>query len=257
MYFLYLYTDQTNSKKYIGITNNLKQRKKAHTRGYSGAGLFSRAVKKYGIENFNFCVLAILDNVDEAARTEQAAILAFNTLFPNGYNLKAGAPGTLYNGSPTEETRRKMSISNKGKKRSTETCIKISNAQKYRLQSEEARKKQADSHRGQIAWNKGISCSEETRVKISVAKKGKKCSQETCAKRSEISKGRIHSPEIRIKISEAHRSSQKSKEHLAKVWVSNTGKKRSVETCQKISETKKKQFIAKRAAAEETTNVTE
>jgi hypothetical protein len=44
--------------------------------------------------------------------------------------------------------------------------------------SEETKKKLSESHKGKKAWNKGIPCSEETKRKISLVNKGKKRSEE-------------------------------------------------------------------------------
>ena len=62
----------------------------------------------------------------------------------------------------------------KGKPRSEDTRIKIGNAHKYKVVSEETRRKQSISHKGQVPWNKGKKCkniSEETRRKISESMK--------------------------------------------------------------------------------------
>ena len=65
----------------------------------------------------------------------------------------------------TKETLLKMSLVQKGKKRTKETCKKISEALKGKKPSEETRRKLVESH-------KGISPSAETRKKLSEAIKG-------------------------------------------------------------------------------------
>lgn len=103
-----------SGKSYIGVTKNQEKRQKQHAIGRSGARAFNNAVKKYGIGAFDLRVLAVFDDYIEASRIEQAAIQAFGTLSPSGYNLTAGAPFTQYNGPISEETRSRLSAVSKG-----------------------------------------------------------------------------------------------------------------------------------------------
>ena len=90
----------------------------------------------------------------------------------------------------SEETRRKISLSNMGKKQSKgklspsygkrhtqEARQKISNSLKGKglgkILSKETRKKLSDSHKGKPAHNKGVPCSEEQKKKISQTLKSK------------------------------------------------------------------------------------
>ena len=75
--------------------------------------------------------------------------------------MKHGEHSSLH--KPSEETKKKMSLSNKGKKRSEETRKKIAEAKKN--MSSETRKKLSEA-------NKGKKLSEETRNKMSTARKG-------------------------------------------------------------------------------------
>jgi len=74
---------------------------------------------------------------------------------------------------PSDETKRKISDSKKGKRRgkihSEESKRKISEARKGKPRSEETKRKMSESTKGR----KGKHISEETRRKISEAKKGK------------------------------------------------------------------------------------
>lgn len=93
----------------------------------------------------------------------------------------------------TEETKRKISESNKGHIVKTETKRKISQANKGRISSEETKRKLSESHKGQTPWNKGKTgiYSEETRKKISNTLKGRHISEEVKTKISEKLKGHI------------------------------------------------------------------
>lgn len=118
----------------------------------------------------------------------------------------------------TEETRKKISESLKGRVFTEEWKNKISETKKGKPRSEETKKKLSEAH-------KGKSLSEETKKKLSDAHKGKKITEETRQKLVEAGKNRIVSSETRAKLSKASK-----------------GRKLSEETKKKISETKKKMY---------------
>lgn len=106
----------------------------------------------------------------------------------------------------SEETRKKFSERLKGKprpdlqgkKRSEETCQKLSKAARGRRGfwvgkkfSDTTKQKLSTSHKGLVPWNKGrVGISEETHQKMREAKLGKKHSEESKKKRSERLKGK-------------------------------------------------------------------
>lgn len=259
IYYLYKYTHKVSGKGYIGATNNIEKRHKKHATGSSGALAFNRAIIKYTIDAFDFCVLAILDNIDEAARMEQAAIKVFGTLSPDGYNLAGGAPYTKYNGPLSEETRTKMSVARTGRITSEETRKKLSISLRSSPKAQEQRK---ELHATRI----GQKNSPETRAKMSIACKGKKKPPRSAEYRANISaahKGKPRSPETIKKMSEGNKGripwnkgkkGQKawnnnlswSEEIRQKISISlkgrtawNKGIPCSEETKQKLSEAKK------------------
>lgn len=81
--FLYCITNKLDNKKYIGISNRPKSRFYDHTISKS---LIGNAIRKYGKENFDMQIL-VEGNDQYIADLESPAILAFQTLHPNGYNL--------------------------------------------------------------------------------------------------------------------------------------------------------------------------
>lgn len=189
VYYLYQYHNRINDKKYLGVTIDINRRRYEHAHKHNSSRLFSKAVDKYGIDSFEFKVLAILNDMEEAARTEQAAIIKFNSLAPYGYNLRAGAPFTIYSGRITEETKRKLSEINMGKRPSAETRAKLSAARLGKKRPPDVGKKVGDSQRGitrsaetraklskagkgRKAWNKGIPMSSESKERVSASKKG-------------------------------------------------------------------------------------
>jgi group I intron endonuclease len=131
-------------------------------------------VAKYGIDAFDFKILALFDLVSAADYHEQAAILGFNTLAPNGYNLRAGAPYTRYGGSLSLETKQKMIGNHNGQKTqfvlgyhpTINTKQRMSAARKRTMVSEEIRTRISDS----LMYH---TVSPETKAKMSASHKKK------------------------------------------------------------------------------------
>lgn len=104
--------------------------------------------------------------------------------------------------------------------------------------TEETKRKMSESKKGKPSWNKGKACADETRRKISETKNtikngmyGKKHSEETIKKMSEVKKGKKNSEETRIKISNSNNGrispntgKSFSEEHKAKLSESMKGK---------------------------------
>ena len=111
----------------------------------------TNAIKKYGEENFSIDEIDTANDMDELNEKEIYYISLFNSLSPHGYNLVTGGG----NRRLSEETKKKISDSNKGKKPSVESI-----------------KKMSESH-------KGLKMSEETKRKLSIINKGKKPSENT------------------------------------------------------------------------------
>jgi group I intron endonuclease len=223
--YLYMYRHRTNGKAYIGVTSDLRRRLRVHAQGKSNAIAFNCAVKKHGIENFNFRVLAVFDDVDAANYHEHAAIFAFETLSPKGYNLIGGAPKTEYHGPMSQEVKDKISEANKDRVVSIQTRIKLSENAREQWQRETSEQR-ANRLRKHSKNMKGHIVSTETRAKISKANKGntnflgKKHTLETLEKMSAVQKSKVISPEQREKISRALTGKKPSAETRLKLSVS-------------------------------------
>jgi hypothetical protein len=76
-------------------------------------------------------------------------------------------------------------IHHKGVPLSEETKMKIKISLTGKQHSEERRRKESESHKGQTPWNKGKSPSEETKLKISISLSGRKLSEDHKKKVSE------------------------------------------------------------------------
>lgn len=96
-FYIYEYVNNINGKKYIGQTNDINRRKKQHLQdsysNYDDARynqVIHQAIRKYGIQNFNFYILEELDSRDEANLLEQEWIKKEQSIAPNGYNVSKG-----------------------------------------------------------------------------------------------------------------------------------------------------------------------
>lgn len=110
MHTIYLLTNNVNRKIYVGVTNNYKKRMIEHKASKSNT-LISRAIRKYGWDNFTPSVLCITEN-REAEITFIEQYNSFDTSV--GYNLTRGGEGTL-GFNPSQETREKMRQAKLGK----------------------------------------------------------------------------------------------------------------------------------------------
>ncbi|MDP3014133.1 MAG: NUMOD3 domain-containing DNA-binding protein [Candidatus Subteraquimicrobiales bacterium] len=133
---------------------------------------------------------------------------------------------------PTEEVRKKLSESHKGKALSEEQKKKISNALKGRIPHNKGKHiiNAGTFKKGQRPWNKGGGAySVETRKKMSASRMGKKLSKETRKKMSDNRKGHPTSEETKVKISKSTKGrighftgkkhNKQTKEKLSKIGV--------------------------------------
>lgn len=191
---IYKYTNSITQESYIGFTTrDADLRRKEHING-GGNQPLKDDIAKYGEDAFTFEILE--DGVIPAFLHEREKywIAKFDT-FHNGYNLTTGGGSST---EVSEETRRKVSRSKKGK-----------------TFSQEHRQRLSEAHKGIPGYWKGIPRSEETCRKISEKLKGK----------TTWMKDKTHTPETKQRMSEAHIG---EKNH-------NFGKPRSEETKRKIS----------------------
>ena len=214
---VYLITNNLNGKKYIGQTTQpIEARLYSHARNPHCRYLHN-AIKKYGIESFSVEILDRCDNQESLDGSEISLISKFNTIAPNGYNIKSGG----WKGILNEEARKRIGDFHRGKPRPDGVKLKISLSlmgdkhprfgKRGFHHSEDTKKKIGNSHRG-------IELSDEHKKKLSIAKMGRAVSLETREKISKANIGKPRSDIIRKKIAKAM-----------------SGKVASVETRQKIS----------------------
>jgi len=107
-YAIYLHTNKTDGKKYVGITS-----KKPHQRwgkegnGYSSQPVFYNAIQKYGWDNFDHTILQEGMTYENVLKMEIEISERYNTLDREfGYNLVVGKKGNM---KLSESTRKKHS----------------------------------------------------------------------------------------------------------------------------------------------------
>ena len=111
---IYKYTSRTTGKSYVGQTHrSLKARANSKEgSGYKGCRVFWRAIKKYGWDDFEAEILLVC-NADESGKKEDEMIDKYNTLVPNGYNLKYDNDK---GGKAAESTKRRIKEAKKRKR---------------------------------------------------------------------------------------------------------------------------------------------
>ena len=149
-YVIYVHT-APNGKKYVGITCQKPAYRWNNGNGYKQCTLMWRAICKYGWENFKHEILFEGLSKSEAEEKEIELIKKYKSNNKKyGYNIENGgnSPGKI-----SEETKKKISLSEKGKKMSEEAKLKM---------------------RGRKPWNKGRKCSLEEKLKIRLSNPNKK-----------------------------------------------------------------------------------
>lgn len=153
-YKVYKLTSPSN-KVYIGITSQPIKRRWKYGNGYKGCTLLDRAIKKYGWDNFKKEIL--LDNTteSEAKSLEVMLIKIHRSNDPQyGYNLTEGGDGAK-GVKRTEAQKEHLRQINLGKHHSEETKKKMSASRKgkkfpnrKRVLSDEERKRLSDNFKG-------------------------------------------------------------------------------------------------------------
>lgn len=189
--FIYCTTNMINGKKYIGQRKFNKDWKY-----YLGSGkIFKQAIKKYGKENFSREIIAIAYSKEALDKLEIEFIKMHNAVLSDDYyNLSYGGENSMTGLHHSDETRQKMSLTQKGRLVPEETRKKISNSLKGdknpnygKPKSEETKQKLSKSKKGHID-------SEEHKYKLSVAKTGDK----------NPNYGKSLSEKIKQKLSDSH-----------------------------------------------------
>ena len=157
-----------NGKSYIGQTILTLNKRISLHKSSKGCPILYYAMEKYGAENIRWSVIEQVTGtyeekvIDKLNALETKYIKQHDTLVPNGYNLQTGGE----NGLHSEESKKKMSISQTGRKHTEETKRKMSEAHSGRKKTKEARRKMSIAHTGK-------KLSEEHKRKVGEAHRGK------------------------------------------------------------------------------------
>jgi group I intron endonuclease len=153
MGYIYLVTNKITHQKYVGQTlhDDVETRWKQHRQMRSKmlGRYILNAYRKYGIENFEFKIICM--TFDECCNAmEEYYIKKFNTLAPNGYNLRQGGKNSKH----SEESKDLMRQNRKGKGLGV-------------VYTEEMRRERSERFIGEKNPNYGKPISEEQKQKIS------------------------------------------------------------------------------------------
>ena len=153
MYTVYQHKNKINNKVYIGITSRIPEdRWGVDGCNYKTSPHFYNAIQKYGWDNFEHNILFENLTREQACKKEQELIKHYNSMNREfGYNSTSGGESFILN----EDTRKKMSMAMMGNKN-----------------------------------NLGHPCSEEKKIKISMAQKGKRLTENHKEKLSVAAKQR-------------------------------------------------------------------
>ncbi len=195
MGIIYLAQNKINGRRYVGQSiSTLEKRKKSHelSARYGSPTRFAKAIRRYGIDGFDWKV--VFEDVADADLNEfeEDAIRIYQSQHPNGYNLLSGGG---QNGRHSEESKQRMSLSQTGKTRSEEFKQKVSAFHKGRKRSGLTRQRQSNAR-------SGIPLSAEHRKKISDNNRMRKYPPGTRANMG-FKKGRVVSQATKDNISAA------------------------------------------------------
>lgn len=208
---LYVLSLESFPKKvrYVGITKHEDaearlRAHKAHTKRNTSVALY-QWMRKHD----NKVIATVVENGlswEEACKKEILLIAEYRLSGVKLLNMTDGGDGLL---NPSSETRKKISLTHKGKVLSPETREKIAAHNRGSSHSEETKKKMSDSHKGKPAWNKNKKISESHRENIISSLKGRPVSQETRDKIRKSNLGQKRSQEAVQNMKAAHRKRRK------------------------------------------------
>jgi group I intron endonuclease len=222
---VYLATNRLNGHRYIGASGkSLRERKYFHEwHALYGKRIqcryFHAALRKYGIDAFDWTVLIECDDFATALREE---IRLISEIVPE-YNLTTGGQGSAGR-KLTKEQRERHAERMRGKRKTPEQRARQSAAQMGRVFSIETRRKISEA-------NKGKPKSPEHVKKAAEARRGLRQSSEWIEKRRQKMLGRRLTAEHKAKVSAALKGhpgalkgQKRNPEFLRRAWITRRAK---------------------------------
>lgn len=216
--YIYKHTGPSG-KSYIGQTLKVNPEERwKQGRGYSSNAPFSKAIRRYGWENFTHQILweGEVSSLDELNQLEEGYILGENTLIPFGYNLCTKGENHL----TSESTRIRIGDKSRGRSLGkhwyTDGEIEVhtwdcpEGFHLGRLPVSDKTREKLKEIQSQNPPMLGKHHSPESRLLISkaaIGRKRPKVNDETRKKISLIHKGKVLSVETRKKISDSVKKS--------------------------------------------------
>jgi group I intron endonuclease len=239
MHYLYKILCTINQKVYIGQTIDISKRWSQHrneARKEEPSMIINRAMKKHGIENFTFEIIATTLNQENANNIETELVKQYESHISTGkgYNVSLGG----FNAPKTEEWKKAVRESWDSHSQEEKETIrkKMSESAKQRIidypntnpvnygftgsdLTEESRKRMSESKKGCKGPNKGKKFSEEWRANL--------VSNHASKKEGFISpnKGKPVSKEQKQQISNTltgYKHTQEAKANMSKSKIGNT-----------------------------------
>ena len=188
---IYSITNKLTGKTYIGQSNDIDYRFKRHKdvvlkNKKQYCYHVHNAMRKYGVDNFEFKVLVLVEGKEMLDLLEARIIAGFNTLAPKGYNLDTGGTNRKYSNYKKKKMSKRVPW-NKGmkfelaedvKKMRSENMIKQNKLRAGEKRTEEQKRAHSEKMKGRAAWNKGMPLSEEQKAKLRATDKSYKQTEE-------------------------------------------------------------------------------
>ncbi len=237
MHYLYRITDTLNGKVYIGQSNKENERWRQHkyfAKQDEPIQYVHRAMKKYGVHNFTYEVIAMCQSQEDADWTETELIKQYDSQNKeHGYNVALGGDHAWNAGLPTEQ----QPMYGKHHTEESKAQISKSNMGKIMpLHTDEWKVRQK-------VWVTGRTVSEKTREKMSLAQIGKFVSEETRNNMSESAKVKVFTEQHKENISKSLSGVKKepfSQKHRNNLSDARIGKTHAPEVKIKMSNSHKK-----------------
>lgn len=236
---IYEIINSVNGHSYVGSSVNIRSRWRSHRnklmRGEHNNPVLQRAWDKYGEDKFNFRVLLVCEKF-ETLRYEQALLNMNN----HEYNISTdaiapmmGRHSGMLGKTHSDETKRKMSETRTGQKRTPEFCERMKQQNLGRKKSDEAKNNMRNAALGRKA-------SDETKEKL----------RQIALSRGDFHSGWHHTDETKDRLSQWHKDHPEAGIRFGSGQI-GTGHKHSEEAKAHMSEIKKAWWAEQKALSQE------